>query len=264
MTQDTFDAMLACLADPRDLRVWSVIMSAFGDLAQGPQDRLSGTSLGRLLDPLGLKPDAIRVALHRLRKEGWIESTRQGRVSLHQLSDFGREQSAEVTPRIYDRTPPLPDRWSLLLAGTPSGQTRLDQLSDQPGVLRLGRQAALCPGPVPEGDALLRQEMHPAHIPDWLKQQVCPPALAALAAQLLQDVRTAQDLCPGPDRLCPNQIATLRTVIVHRWRRVALRAPLLPDGYFPQGWSGQTCRTQVLELLDHLPRPGLMELDATA
>ncbi len=41
----------------------------------------------------------------------------------------------------------------------------------------------------------------------------------------------------GPEALSPLQTATLRVSIVHRWRRLILKAPTLPDHVFPDGWE---------------------------
>ena len=43
-----FDACVERLTDPQNLRVWSIIVSVFGDLAQGSGDRLSGGALTRI------------------------------------------------------------------------------------------------------------------------------------------------------------------------------------------------------------------------
>ena len=89
-----FETAVADLVDPQDQRVWSIIVSLFGDMAQEPGAQISGGALTQIIEPMGIKPEAIRVALHRLRKDGWIESDRIGRVSRHVLSEFGRTQSA--------------------------------------------------------------------------------------------------------------------------------------------------------------------------
>ncbi len=86
LSPQTFELGIAQLTDLQNLRVWSIIVSLFGDLAQKPGDQISGTTLTQIITPMGIKPEAIRVALHRLRKDGWIESTRSGRASVHFLT----------------------------------------------------------------------------------------------------------------------------------------------------------------------------------
>jgi len=51
-----------------DRRVWSIIVTISGDLAQEPNERISGSLVSRLTNLLDIKPEAARVALHRWRK----------------------------------------------------------------------------------------------------------------------------------------------------------------------------------------------------
>lgn len=260
---DWFDLAASTLSDPQNQRVWSVIVSVFGDLAQGTGDTLSGGALTRIMMPMGLKPDAIRVALHRLRKDSWIESTRRGRTSMHFLTAFGRAQSAGVTPRIYDRTPDTPKAWHVMIADEATGQSTLDDLLLSADYVSVGRNAALGHGAIPGNcDDLLVLDVTALSVPVWLRTRLCPPDLRAACAQLLADVEYVLALHPNPRTLTPSQIATLRALVVHRWRRVVLRHPNLPADYFPPDWPEATCRARVFELLDLLPRPALDQLEA--
>ena len=82
-------------------RVWSFIVTIFGDLAREDSHYISSRTLNRLTAQIGVKPEATRVALHRLRKEDWLESTKFGRESHYRLTENGRALSREAAPRIY-------------------------------------------------------------------------------------------------------------------------------------------------------------------
>ncbi|MFV0513645.1 MAG: PaaX family transcriptional regulator C-terminal domain-containing protein [Jhaorihella sp.] len=258
-----FPACVERLTDPHNLRVWSIIVSLFGDLAQGSGDRLSGGALTRIIGPMGIKPEAIRVALHRLRKDGWLQSERTGRESQHFLTGFGRAQSAAVTPRIYTRTPEAAADWHVLIADEAAGIQTLDDLLLTENHISVARNVALGAGPVPgDADDILAFAVTPKTVPDWMKSRVCPPELCRACQSLLDDlVAAGAVLTPmtAPTRL---QAATLRTLIVHRWRRVVLRHADLPRAYFPADWPGPACREQVFRLLDMLPCPALPALEA--
>lgn len=246
------------LSDPQNQRVWSVIVSVFGDLAQQPGDRLSGGVLTRIILPMGIKPEAIRVALHRLRKDGWIESTRSGRTSEHFLTEFGREQSADVTPRIYDRSPTIPRDWHVLIAEEGQASETLDDVLLTRNYISVGRYAALGHGKVPNNcDGLLAIDVSRFVVPEWLKSRIFPAELCRSYQSLLSDI---QSLRTPPSDLSPLQIATLRTLVVHRWRRVVLRHLDLPKVFHPKGWPGDPCREAVFALLDQLPKPELAAL----
>jgi len=259
-----FDTAAQTLNDPQNQRVWSIIVSLFGDLAQAPGDRLSGSALSRIIIPAGIKPEAIRVALHRLRKDGWIDSARQGRASEHFLTDFGRARSAEVSPRIYPAATPDPQTWHLLIAEEGPGQSALDDLLLTRDYFSLSRTVALGSGPLPEAcEDLLVLDVDARAVPDWVRARACPAELSEAATSLLAALTQTEALLPDdPARITPLQIATLRMLIVHRWRRVVLRQPDLPAAFFPPDWPGPACRAAVLRLFGRLPRPVLAALEA--
>jgi len=257
-----FESCVNSLSDPQNQRVWSIIVSVFGDLVLHPGDRLSGSALTRIIRPMGIKPEAIRVALHRLRKEGWIESERTGRHSQHFLTGYSRAQNDRFMSRIYAHSPETAQDWHILIAAEAAGMQTLDDLLLTENHFSIGRNVAMGAGAVPDNcDDLLIYDVSARSVPDWLKSKVCPPDLNAACHSLLQALAHIESL-PVPDQPpSPLQIATLRTGIVHRWRRVVLRHPNLPAEYFPVDWPGPECREQVFQLLQKFPRPSLAALE---
>ncbi|WP_264212423.1 PaaX family transcriptional regulator C-terminal domain-containing protein [Leisingera thetidis] len=254
-----FETTVQQLNDPQNQRVWSVIVSLFGDLAQQKGAQVSGGALTRIITPMGIKPEAIRVALHRLRKDGWIESARSGRASVHYLTEYGRSQSAAVSPRIYERRAATPGNWHLLIAQDGAGQATLDEVLLLSNYVAVNRTTALGHGPVPRSlDDLMAAEVSRIAVPGWLKARLFPEPLRDACAALQHDLAR---IPPPPAGLTPAQTGTLRTLIVHRWRRVVLRHPDLPPSFHPADWAGETCRDLVFQLLDQLPLPELSALD---
>ncbi len=260
-----FEDAVTELTDPQDQRVWSVIVSLFGDMAQEPGAQISGGALTRIIEPMGIKPEAIRVAVHRLRKDGWIQSDRIGRVSRHFLTDFGRGQSAAVTPRIYARDPETADNWHLLIAEDGAGTRVLDDVMLSHDYTPISRNVALGAGPPPEQtDGLLALQVNPKNAPEWVRDRLCPVELRTACKSLNDAVVRAESARPKNWVPTPFQCATLRTLLVHRWRRVVLRQPDLPIGFYPPDWTGPQCREVVFRLLDTLPRPTSDVLNDTA
>ena len=260
-----FETAVAELTDPQDQRVWSIIVSLFGDLAQKPGAQISGGALSRVIEPIGIKPEAIRVALHRLRKDGWIESDRIGRVSMHFLTEYGLSQSAAVTPRIYARAVDSGRQWHLLIAEDGGGAQVLDDLMLSHDCIPITRTVALGPGPAPaQTEGMLVFDAAPHVAPQWVQDRLCPQALRQTCQSLLEATQGVTRSRPAGWSPTPLQSATLRTLLVHRWRRVVLRQPDLPVVFFPTDWSGPPCRAAVLDLLDSLPRPTLPVLNSTA
>jgi phenylacetic acid degradation operon negative regulatory protein len=100
LTKPLSDAVEA-LATLKNQRVWSLLVTVFGDLAQNDGDVIEGPVLSVLMSDIGIKAEATRVALHRLRNDGWINSVKSGRNSLHSLTASGRQESSAASPRIY-------------------------------------------------------------------------------------------------------------------------------------------------------------------
>jgi phenylacetic acid degradation operon negative regulatory protein len=99
--------------------------------------------------------------------------------------------------------------------------------------------------------------LHVNTLPDWFVTQVetedLRRAYVALHAVLTQITQSA--VMHGD--LGPRHQAVLRVMIVHAWRRLALRHPLLPAVAHSRDWMGHACRVKVTALLDAAPRPPL-------
>ena len=202
-------AMIAALRARGDLKVWSLLVTLFGDAAMAPGAMLSGPQLSEILGLLKIRPEAQRVALHRLRKEGWITAARQGRIGLYGLSAQGREETEAVAAQVY--APAVAPAAARHLVVLPEGQTTPDQ------TLCLGERRFL--SPVPGGkDSLSGPLTGP--LPQWVAEAALPTPLLAD----LQDLDEALDTDPiTPENATDG--AALRLLILHQWRRLALRLP---------------------------------------
>jgi len=246
MPTDAHNQAVRSLADLGPLRVWSVLVTVFGDLA--PHDPLDGPTLSAIMGAIGIKPEATRVALHRLRSDGWIVSRKQGRTSLHSLTDQGQRDSAAASPRIY-AAPDEMGRGAYALvtqdASAPLDPTLFAQIAPR---VYLTADAT----PLPEG----AMQMAPMDLPPWLGAQLESPsvrdAYKALHA-VLMDIDA--ELCAN--HLTPLDVAVIRVMIVHAWRRLTLRHPDLPRASHSPDWRGHDCRTLVTALLTRFQRPDL-------
>ena len=263
----TYRAAAEILTRGESHRVWSLIVTIFGDLARGPEDRISGTALSRLVGLMGIKPEAMRVALFRLRKDGWIDSQREGRGSLHLLTPFGRGQSAEASPRIYDRERHFPDTWHLLISGSgeQTGRGQLESFLMTGDYLTIGTQVVMGPGPLPPDlHGLAGVETNRWSVPDWVQDQVCPPELMAQYRALEDDLVRIEAILAGAGDLPALERVALRLLTVHSWRRILFRHPDLPGSFFPDGWPGEACRARFCSLMELLPTVSLPDLEAAA
>ncbi len=256
-------AAIRALSETGDLRTWSLIVTIFGDMARAPGDSIPGPVLSDITARIGVKPEAMRVALHRLRKDGWIASRRAGRQSQYHLTEAGRAQSQEATARIFARAAPAPERWHIAIAGPMGPGDRLTleaamarHLPLTPGAW-LGQGAA--PADLPPG--LLLLEGAAITLPDWLTSQLMPEDLAACYRRFATALDRAEAaLASATQPFSPLDRTAIRILLVHNWRRLVLRHPDLPDVCFPADWPGPDARNRLHRLLDTLGQPTLTEL----
>lgn len=243
--------LIAMLRGSESPRAPSLLVTVFGDLVQGEGARIGAPVLGQILELIGVRPDSMRVALHRLRKDGWIASERAGRSSEYYLTEFGRAESMDATPRIYASSPPAESAWLVVFDPAQSNAQTEDGVSLSGSVKITGSP--------PDGDIAFATCLEPdIALPDWMRRKVCEPEVAEMSKDLAgRLIGLQRNLRPGLNRL---EAAALRVLIVHSWRRIVLKTPLLPDHVFPVSWQGPACRAAIADLLSRLPKPELRDL----
>lgn len=94
----------------------SFIFTLFGDLAHrgnGGASLWIG-SLIRLMAPFGISEAAVRQAVSRLSRQGWLVARREGNRAFYSVTDRGRRRITELTPRIYGPIIDWDGRWRLM------------------------------------------------------------------------------------------------------------------------------------------------------
>lgn len=257
MRTDGFTSLTAPLRAVGGGRVWSLMISLFGDLVQREGTAIDGPVLSAMMALLDIRPEATRVALHRLRNDGWITSRKSGRISRHSLTEQGRAESAAASPRIYARPGHSNGGWQLVLVEDADPQRNADLA--QRGFTPVSPRVFIGPADAkaPEGALALPGDT----APDWLRAQVLPADLTHAYATLADTLGDLTRALPEPAALTPLQIAVLRGLIVHNWRRLILKHPPLPAQLVPPDWPGHLCHLNVARLLDRFPRPPLDRID---
>jgi phenylacetic acid degradation operon negative regulatory protein len=253
MPSDQFHDHIAALRALGGQRVWSLMISLFGDLAQAEGDSIDGPVLSAIMAAMLVKPEAVRVALHRLRNDGWIASEKRGRISQHSLTAEGRQQSARASPRIYATPEDLAGDWQLVLTAdasiaTHDAITKAGYAALMPRVF-LGRAGKAVPA-----DAVA---LPGVTAPDWLRRQIEPAALTPDYEALRRTLDELSRALPAPEEMSALEIAVLRCLIVHNWRRLALKHPALPTSLVTKDWPGHHCHLLVSGLLGRFARPDL-------
>lgn len=237
-------------------RVWSLLVTVFGELALDRDARISGSLLRALSEQMGVKPEAMRVALHRLRKDGWIESARTGRTSDYFLTPWGRTQSMQASPRIYAAGQAAESGWLIVL--NPASPAQMDGTQGA----WIASNVLVTSVPPELGDAFAVPLSTDTPLPIWMSAKVCDPDTVRLSQDFATALRAMRASLGTDPKLGRIEIAALRVLLVHSWRRIVLKAPVLPDHVFPQDWRGAECRVGVFALLAQFPKQDLADLES--
>jgi len=185
--------------------------------------------------------------MSRLAADGWLERSKVGRNSFYRLVKKGQQTFDVATAHIYD---PPPSDWTgrfelLLIPTSEDRDAAREELknagfgSPLPGVW-----VAPSGVPVPEqavsairlevsaeddsGRRLLRQSWPLDHLANAYQKfiQTFDPLRAWMGREVLSDA----------------DAFTARILLIHHYRRVVLRDPLLPTALLPADWPGKAAR----------------------
>jgi phenylacetic acid degradation operon negative regulatory protein len=239
----------------RPLRGGSLIVTLFGDSIMPRGGIVALGSLIELAAPFGLNERLVRTATARLAHDGWLKRRRAGKLSEYHLSKNGRARFEEATKRIYSE----PDtawsgRWTLIVVPPMRAAERNEireelvwrgfgelsanvfahpELDSQ--ALRSQRAAGGLLSEVVVFDASLSGEEAPQRLVDlgWdledlgLRYQ----RLVARFASVQAELKRHRDIEPKDAFL-------VRTLLIHEYRRLHLRDPLLPAQLLRPNWPG--------------------------
>tara|TARA_R110000744_G_scaffold12764_1_gene37708 strand:+ start:981 stop:1880 length:900 start_codon:yes stop_codon:yes gene_type:complete len=236
------------------IRVWSLVITIFGDAVIPRGGELWLGSLQALMDRLRIEPSAVRAAMSRLTADGWLTRLRVGRKSFYRLAETGEAEFAEGARKIYDsRRSSWSGDWTIIVLSAEAGESREARREE----LRAAGFGALGPNMFIRPDnpdnkvvpAVLPGEFH---FFSQLNEQSMPRALVAQAWQLSDVEKHYADfarafkplsvaLSTGAE-LDPLSAMAARSLMIHQFRRIALRDPLFPAELTPVDWKGDKAR----------------------
>ena len=241
-------------ADPP--RAKSLIVTVWGDALAPHGGVVWLAGLIRLMAPFGINDRSVRTSVFRLARDGWISASSHGRASRYRLTRDGARRFDDAYRRIYDRPPEdWHGLWELVLvnAVTPAQRRALrdelawagfgalgpanfirplDPARALPSILAVAgsyagiivAQASDLPGQRP-----LVHEVERA----WDLR-----TLAADYRRFLQRFGAVIERFRAAGEHDPAQCFVVRTMLIHAYRRVLLRDPLLPAALLPLDWPG--------------------------
>src|SRR4051794_34862528 len=229
-------------------RTGSIIITVFGDAIV---PRGGSVWLGTLLtffEMLDIESGVVRTAMSRLAADGWLERSKVGRNSFYRLADKGRQTFDAATRHIYD---PPPSNWTgrfeLLLIGTGEDRdTSREALKNAGfGTPLPGVWVAPSGVPVPEQAAnAIRLEVSAEDDSGrrLLRESWPLDRTADAYLKFMKMFEPLRGSILRQDAMADADAFTARILLLHHYRRVVLRDPLLPLALLPRDWPGGAAR----------------------
>lgn len=246
----------------RPLRGGSLLVTMLGDSIMPRGGAVALRSIIRLGALFGLSERLVRTATTRLVHDGWVQARRAGKLSEYRLTRSGRERFAEATERIYGAASAgWSGRWTLVvlppmraaerqslrkeLAWLGFGELSAGVFAHPEGPLtRSGARARTLP--LPDGVLIFESKLARGAGPHALVRMGWD--LAELGVRYQRFVKRFAGTLESLKRSAadPQTAFILRTLLIHEYRRLHLRDPLLPQRLLPAQWPGtraaQLCR----------------------
>lgn len=237
-------------------RARSLLVTVWGDslLPHGGTAWLAG--LIRLMAPFGINDRLVRTGVFRLTRDGWLAGESRGRASRYRLTADGARRFHEAHARIYERpTDDWHGEWDIVLADAVPASARAnlrDELAwagfgtlGPTTFLRPHEDARLLPsllanpGPAARAVAVRARALPSARAPeDVVGTAWDVAALASDYRRFLARFGTVIERFRSHGAADPEQCFVVRTLLIHAYRRVLLRDPLLPPALLPLDWPG--------------------------
>jgi DNA-binding transcriptional regulator PaaX len=244
-TVQDIETHIARLHSGGRLRVWSLLVTFFGDAVTPRGGRVALGALQDAMALLSIEAGAVRTALSRLAGDGWVEREREGRLSFYALSSHGRYAFDEATRRIYSPCPPDWDgEWTIAITDADGHGDRLRAH----GFVPLGGPAWIKAGDEhgdPPSDVLVIRGAGTAFPPELIRLW----DTAKLAAQYSAFLANWQGFDPAG--LSPAHAMAARTLLIEFLARFQARIDaeekIEPNDAMPEGYR----RTLIRQIGQH-------------
>lgn len=236
----------------------SFIFTLFGDLAHRAEGEASLRigSLIALMAPFGVSEAAVRQAVSRMSRQGWLRARRTGGRALYALTPRGRSRVADLSPRIYGPVIEWDGNWRLLTytieersrAGRDRLRTTLGLLGWAPlsastwispaGRLEAARAAAQSCGVAQDVHFFVGPYRGPLGDRELVARCWDLPRIAGAYDEFVARYEPGAKTEFARGGLGDQEAFVERLWLVHDYRKVAFLDPGLPSELVPAHWPG--------------------------
>lgn len=265
---------------PQDL-----VFSLFGEYLLDRPGPIWVGHLIELLAPFGLSENAVRTALSRMSRKGWLETERRGRRSFYDLTPRGRRLLEAGAERIHHppRDEPWDGSWHLVSYSIPEEERELrDRLRVRLAWLGCGMLAGglwISPHDVRDAVAGYVEELGLEPRVEIFRGEHLGFSDAGSLVERCWDLAAVHERyttfiakwnprhlesreAASEDRLSPEEAFVRRFELIHEYRDFPLVDPYLPRRLLPEDWGGD-CAAWLFETFrDLLAEPADRYVDS--
>jgi phenylacetic acid degradation operon negative regulatory protein len=233
----------------------SALFDLYGDHLRTRDDRAPVAAVVRLLAPLGIAAPAVRTAISRMVRQGWLEPARLPTGRGYALTERARHRLDDAAARIYrTRDARWDGAWDLLVLDPPAPRSARERVRSGLtflGYAPLSDSTWISPFASPESDELLAGEQagfarFRAHDDAPAERARHAWDLESLAKSYVAWRDFADRLLADPEAELPGiadagaeeRAFAVRSVLVHEWRKFLFTDPGLPAQLLPADWVG--------------------------
>ena len=273
MAHQSLDIWIAKQLRQPALRAKSLVMTVFGDAIAPRGGSVWLGSLIALLEPLGVSERLVRTSVYRLAEEGWLEASRSGRRSQYRLSPQGEKRFLRAHQRVYANSGSHWDgHWLLVCVQGNASATQKSTLKKEllwEGFAPLSPGLFAYPGDKREalaellartrtnGKAMVLSATDAGLAGSRPLEEITSEAwplkdAARTYKKFIARCEALRQMLALPARPDSATAFTLRTLLIHEYRRALLSDPQLPASLLGEDWPGKQaqrlCRSLYLAL----------------
>jgi phenylacetic acid degradation operon negative regulatory protein len=228
----------------------SALFDLYGDHLRVRGGQAPVAALVRLLAPLGVSAPAVRTAVSRMVRQGWLQPVRLPGGPGYALTPRASSWLDEAAQRVYARAdPPWDGRWHLVVVERPPERARRERVRaalTYLGYAPVGEATWVSPRAAPGLETLLATEhlraerFRAGYDGDARGLLARAWDLDGLGQAYQQWLRWAGALIAGTGPDAPDEaVFAQRSALVHEWRKFLFSDPGLPAALLPAQWPGR-------------------------
>ena len=245
----------------------SALFDLYGDHLRSRGSRAPVAALVRMLSALSISAPAVRTAVSRMSRQGWLDAVRLPEGAGYALTSRAARRLDQAAERVYrhGKQPDWDGRWHLLVAERIRERARRERLRaglEYLGYAPIGETSWLSPRPSVEIEVLLETErvraerFQASYDGDARGLAARTWDLDGLAHAYQRWLAVATELVAPVGPKTPDEVVfAARSTLVHEWRKFLFRDPWLPAELLPGDWTGSRAADLFFTLRERLEEP---------